>query len=824
MGYDEARSYLDAFTSLQLWVLSLPDDSSGGHPGVQQVQNPLKRAQALLQQDGEKPALKDVITELTKGTPPTTKENVKMVYNLPPSVKPELLAVTFALLVHTYCELLEVGMESTAHCLRDAFQPVYDPLYTTEYRDLFQCTTTEDTMRLNSHNSQHMEALNALKTILVQVASYQLKREELHAQTAVLANNPNAPPQQTQIREQKIKEYDRNILILKQKYNELSQRACAAFAKMHDLPFLRRARAVRWQLTLSAQTYGILSSFMNQRDDSLLAMSTLLQTKCELHIERREPLPFTPACVLEENKRKGHTALDLNRLDINWAAPTVKPEDSNLSLNQKLPYPKFELDKEYENEREARKDKRLVKFNRSLLVNGFRRLEALERKREYEVLPPSIKKRIKSGEDAAEVLSRPMANPLEPSILLTTLTSAVHGPILRPKPVISAPTRPTDASSIWDEAGIGLCCAKLCPPDGRRIAVGCDDASVRIYDLQSKKGSAEPSHVLLGHKNGFSVFDVDWNRDGRCLLSAGGDGSVRLWDTMAVGPFGEVAKISAKEPETDKPASTTISKERIGAVSETSALKQSDTEPMSVPGLRPEDAPYSSGTALAVYRGHAPSSPIWSVSCSPSGYYFATAGADATARLWTTDRPIPVRLFTGHTASNVNCVNWHPNCNYIITGSDDKTCRLWDIQTGRTVRLMSGCYAGINGVQVSPGGRFAVGSDYSGVVHMWDLGNGKKITEFRSQTERTVSSGRPVVQSMSFSACGTALATAGDDSCVRVWDVRPGTLDKAPVIVTPVKSFVAKRTLLMDVRFTRRNLLLSVGKIVTPVPLAGKSS
>ena len=44
----------------------------------------------------------------------------------------------------------------------------------------------------------------------------------------------------------------------------------------------------------------------------------------------------------------------------------------------------------------------------------------------------------------------------------------------------------------------------------------------------------------------FPVFDVDWNRDGRTLLSAGGDGSVRLWDTMAIGPYGRVAKISSK--------------------------------------------------------------------------------------------------------------------------------------------------------------------------------------------------------------------------------------------------------------------------------------
>jgi WD40 associated region in TFIID subunit, NTD2 domain len=78
-------------------------------------------------------------------------------------VKPELLAVTFAVLLHTYCELLEVGMESTSHMLRDAFKPIYEPFYESQYLDMYQCVTTEDMMRLNSQNSQYMESQASLK-------------------------------------------------------------------------------------------------------------------------------------------------------------------------------------------------------------------------------------------------------------------------------------------------------------------------------------------------------------------------------------------------------------------------------------------------------------------------------------------------------------------------------------------------------------------------------------------------------------------------------------------------------------------------------------
>jgi hypothetical protein len=129
MGVQEARAYLDAFTSLQLWVLSLPDED-----GAQYIENPLLPAKELLK--SKDVTLESVIQQLapkSRRRLADSEDNSDILYNLPPSVKPELLAVSFALLVHTYCELLEVGMESTAHTLRDAFRPVYEALYLTEY-------------------------------------------------------------------------------------------------------------------------------------------------------------------------------------------------------------------------------------------------------------------------------------------------------------------------------------------------------------------------------------------------------------------------------------------------------------------------------------------------------------------------------------------------------------------------------------------------------------------------------------------------------------------------------------------------------------------
>ena len=793
IGMDEARAFIDSFVNLQTWVFGLPESDSSG---MQLNPKTGISLQSIATGDNVPGEIKKLSQSLQSIGPPSTK--------------PELLSVTFALLVHTYCELLEVGMESTAQSILRTFRSVYEPHYNTELADLDKCATTEDMVRLNSHNSSHSEALARLKAVMLQVANYQIKKDELMADNS--AKYANA--QYAAAKKRKLAEYDHNIGVLNQKYEEVAKVATSVFEKIQDFPFLRRARAVRWQLTLSAASYTLLASFLSSQE-SLLPMNTLLLKQCEIQVEHRDPLPFLPACVLDDNsipsKKRARTDID-----INWAAPVqnrhleAAEETKDAESLKDLPFPSYYLQDEYESRKDGMRDKVRVEYNRALLVNGFRRLEAVERKNDFEVgVVPSEPG---NAQDS-------FINPLEPSILLSTLCSSSS-----PGPHLSQ-GRSVDAAAIWEESGIGLTCAKLCPPDGRRVAAGCDDSAVRIWSVfdgtKKKNGDGnktngevqEASMVLLGHKNGFPVFDVSWNRDGRTLLSAGGDGSIRLWDTMAKGTFGSVAKVNQSKSQGSMSGSSITS----------SAVTDEDPG-MPVPGSLPEPSDHVSGAALAVYRGHSPQCPIWSVEFSPSGYYFASAGADGTGRLWVTDRPTPVRIFSGHTSSSVNMIAWHPNINYLATGCDDKTVRLWDVHTGRCVRLLNGCSAGINCVAISPSGRYAAGSDYGGVIHLWDLGSGKKLKELRTEKQH-------IIHSLSYSSCGTALASGGDDCVVRIWDVRGAGTDLSnnvlvtattptPTQVTkPHHAFSTRRTVLMDLQYNKRNLLLCVGKYTTPVPL-----
>ena len=60
-------------------------------------------------------------------------------------------------------------------------------------------------------------------------------------------------------------------------------------------------------------------------------------------------------------------------------------------------------------------------------------------------------------------------------------------------------------------------------------------------------------------------------------------------------------------------------------------------------------------TRLGLSRGIFRSGPVWDVAFGPTGYYFATASADRTACLWSTDSAQPLRIFAGH-LDGVLCV------------------------------------------------------------------------------------------------------------------------------------------------------------------------
>jgi WD40 repeat protein/tRNA A-37 threonylcarbamoyl transferase component Bud32 len=74
-------------------------------------------------------------------------------------------------------------------------------------------------------------------------------------------------------------------------------------------------------------------------------------------------------------------------------------------------------------------------------------------------------------------------------------------------------------------------------PDGRRLAAGCADNSIRLWDVTSARGAGGKELLeaevaeLRGHED--YVHAVAWSPDGTRLISASGDRTVRVWDSLS---------------------------------------------------------------------------------------------------------------------------------------------------------------------------------------------------------------------------------------------------------------------------------------------------
>jgi len=250
-----------------------------------------------------------------------------------------------------------------------------------------------------------------------------------------------------------------------------------------------------------------LSAYISSRDE-LLPMSALLQSRCHLIVERRDPVPYCSPAVLMLDE----VGNDDDNNDKGIGGKVVRDRVSDIIEN---PTKLFMTDGSSSDT--AVDTRSIVEFNRALLVNGFRRLEALELKQDYEsglLLPSSSSS--SSGDASGRKIH--LADALQPSVMLATISSSSSSTSYHHRRI-----NITDNSSVdftpWSDPNVGITSASICPPDGRKVAVGCDDAAVRIWSTnrsnkENETSLGEPSLVLLGHKNGLPVFDVDWTRNG----------------------------------------------------------------------------------------------------------------------------------------------------------------------------------------------------------------------------------------------------------------------------------------------------------------------
>lgn len=303
--------------------------------------------------------------------------------------------------------------------------------------------------------------------------------------------------------------------------------------------------------------------------------------------------------------------------------------------------------------------------------------------------------------------------------------------------LIDRETRVTRVLRGHDDQVIGIAFS----PDGERLASGSLDGRACIWNVS--KASVE--RVLEGPKSG--VHGVTFGGDGKLLAAGGYDHTVRVWDVASgrsihvlAGHEGVVRGV-AFSPDGRWLASA-------GADRVVRLWKLDD------------------GTQHGVLRGH--EGEVYGVAFSPDGSLLASSSFDRTVRLWRIPSRQPIRALHGHEGSATS-VRFSADGNRVVAGGADGTVRLWDRESGKPVGVVRES-SEVWGLAASRDGNLLATGTASSGVSLWDL-----RTPMPSPDEQV--HGDPLL-AVDVDPEGKRLATAGNDSNIRVWSADSGRQER----------------------------------------------
>jgi WD40 repeat protein len=285
--------------------------------------------------------------------------------------------------------------------------------------------------------------------------------------------------------------------------------------------------------------------------------------------------------------------------------------------------------------------------------------------------------------------------------------------------------------------------------DGSRIVTASYDKAVRIWY------ASNGSQILArtGHQG--NVNTVAFGATNDQYVSASDDRTARIWGPLPVVtiPMPNARGITlafAATPFGVRYVKYDGPNDDLQVLDGSNALELTEIKLSDVPGPRPQIgfAAFSADgsrivTAVEALWGDEPSS------LSTAQVWNATTG----------------QLITSMQGGAVEPAAFNPDGTRVATGSFDKLVRIWDVSNGKVITELRGHESRVNSVPFSPDGLHVVTGSYdepSQAVRIWDVKTGQQIGTLKGHNA--------LVDSIHYSRDGTLIIAGSEDNTARIWD------------------------------------------------------
>lgn len=269
--------------------------------------------------------------------------------------------------------------------------------------------------------------------------------------------------------------------------------------------------------------------------------------------------------------------------------------------------------------------------------------------------------------------------------------------------------------------------------DSSTVAMGVEDGTVRLWDLQSQNVKS----TFTAHRG--IVWSTQYSKSGELLATSGDDGYIKLWKPSQSKPFR-----SFKHPNAVRGMTFAHDDRTLYAGDRDGNLRAWSLD---------SDTPLLEAQQPGV---------VYSVVISPDDETVATAGSDKVVRLWNAKTLTEKLPLEGHSGP-VNGLSFNHDGRRLASVGWDKTVRIWDTGSGAIVKSWQAHDGDIWGVRFSPDGTQLATGGHDGALKLWNAETGDLLATYVGHNV--------AIHTVAFNQDGTLLASGGRDGAARIWKV-----------------------------------------------------